>query len=105
VEEIAYYMSLEQSPVGGLGLSYKQWLDILRGRPVANLDKFPVSPEVRKRTTDWLQGLNLTFFMNEGTETLVQDIIDAKFGSRKGETSGKEGEAGGDARMEACALD
>ena len=105
MEEVAYYMSLEQSPVGGLGLPYKHWLDILRGKPVEGLDKFPVSPEVRKRMTEWLHGLNLKFFLNEGTETLVQDIIDARFGGGgEGETSGEEEEVDndgdGDARME-----
>ena len=30
MEGIAYYMGLEQSPVRGLNLSYKQWLDVLR---------------------------------------------------------------------------
>jgi len=101
-------MSLEQSPVGGLGLSYKQWLDILRGKPVENLDKFPVSPEVRKRVTEWLQGLATRLSVNEGTETLVQDIIDARFGDMEEETSDTEGESDGrhaGARMEVYALE
>ena len=87
-------------------MPYKYWLDILQGKPVEGLDKFPVSPEVRKRMTEWLHGLNLRFFLNEGTETLVQDIIDARFGGGEGETGGREEEVDededgdGDARME-----
>jgi len=98
-------MSLEQSPVGGLELSHKQWFDILRGRPVENLEKFPVSPEVRKRVTEWLQGLAIRLSMNEGTETLIQDIIDARFGGRKEETSDAGGENSGGVRMEVFELE
>ena len=43
--------------------------------------------------------------MNEGTETLVQDIIDARFGSGREESGEKEGTADRDARMEVYALD
>ena len=44
---------------------------MLWSRPAENLDKFSVS------------GVSVRFFMGEGTETLLQDILDARFESRK----------------------
>ena len=88
-------------------MSYKQWLDILRGKPVEKLDKFPVSPEVRKKMTVWLQDLDARFSLDEDTETLVQDIINARFGSKGGGTDKAKGKAAmyaGD-RMEVFELD
>lgn len=44
MEEIAHCVGLEQSPVGDLNLSMGR---CAAGKPVENLDKFPVSPVPR----------------------------------------------------------
>lgn len=94
VEEVAYYMSLEQSPAGGLRLSHKQWIDIMKGKDFGNLERFPVPPEAREGVTRWLLGLNARLSTNEETKTLIQDVIDARFGRREEETDKGKGRAG-----------
>jgi len=81
-------MSLEQSPVGGLRLSHKQWIDAMNGKDVENLEKFPVLPETREKFKEWLLSLNATLSLSEVTKTLIQDTIDARFGSRMKEAKG-----------------
>lgn len=75
-------MSLEQAPAGGLRLSYKQWHDSMKGGEVENLEKFPVPPEVQETFKGWLLGLNVLFSLDESTETLMQDLINGRFGGR-----------------------
>ena len=78
-------MSLEQSPVGGLKLTHKQWLDLLQGKPIdESIGGAPVSGEVQRKVTGWLLGLHSRFASNDDTKTILQDIIDARFGSREG---------------------
>ena len=64
-------------------------------KPVKNLDK---------TGTEWLRGMSARFFMGGGTETLLQDILDARFGSRKKETSKEVGEGDDDPRVKVRAL-
>jgi hypothetical protein len=90
VEEVSYYMSLEQSPVGGLRMSHKQWLGVMRDKNVESLESHPVPPEVQKKAINWLLGLNALFSLREETKTLVQDIIDARMGGEEEETKKKK---------------
>ena len=85
-EDVAYYMSLEQSPVGGLKLTHKQWLEMLQGKPIDEcIGGAPVSGEVQRKVMGWLLGLHSGLASNDNTKTILQDIIDARFGSREGE--------------------
>lgn len=105
MEEVAYYMSLEQSPAGGLRLSHKQWINLMKGKQVKNLEKFPVHPETREATSEWLLGLNAKLSLSESTKTLVQDTLDARFGSRKEETEKGKGKEESGPRWEVWPLD
>ena len=66
-------------------MSYKQWLSILKGKRTEEIKGFPVPPEARKEFADWLHNLHTKFSVNKDTESLIQNIIDAKFGKREEE--------------------
>ena len=91
--------------MGGLGLSHKQWIDLMQGKEIENLERIPAPQEVQDRAISWLRGLNAAFTSRDDTKTLIQDVIDARFGRREEGISKEEGETNGGSRWEVWSLD
>ena len=89
-KEVAYYMSMEQSPFGGLRLSPKQWYDVMRTGDVGDNESHPVPPEVQKEAINWMLSVDAALSLHEETKTVVQDIIDARMGWGEGEKQDSE---------------
>jgi hypothetical protein len=105
MEHVAYYMSMEESPVGGLKLTRDQWLGAINENSVEGIEGVPVSPEVQKKVEEWLLGLHARLSMNKKTKTLAQDIIDTWVEGREEGTSEQEEETKGKHRWEVLPLD
>ena len=101
MEEVAYYLSMEQSPAGGLGLSHKQWVNIIKGKDTGD-EGFPVSTEVVEPVMEWLHNLHKVLPANKGTETPVQDVV---FEDEKVESNGPGENGGGSSRWKEISLE
>ena len=92
MEEVAYYLSLEQSPAGGLKYSHNQWITILKTGNTDCVGNFPVPPDVQERAIEWL--LRVSTLLSLEKKEIVQDTIDARLGRRKEKEATDKGEGG-----------